>query len=309
MDNERTVYAMAIRNLYRESCIYEYAIVREIMQKNDSISIDTESRGYITGKTSYECVPKDEQALCDRIAVEVVKYLVGKEPSLKDKPMTADIIIMEPFKRNEDERTLIFTDEKGKEIGVLVKYYSHSVRHIRAMRPNAMMESMYYVKTDETELDIEFDKNPVTYEEIKKDKDAVYERYLSFAQRMNYYAYKLIPDAPKLLIQSLLGTTDYYCVDISDKQKSVRISVFNMNGTLNAACTPYPKELIEIQSGNYSTSAFKKNMLTMIFDGGWMVTMRLHLGAAQRADKPVLLKYDVSLKGMPYHIDDEIIPL
>ena len=300
---------MTIRNLYRESCIYEYAIVREMMKNNDSISVDTESRGYITGKTSYECVPQEEQALCDRIAEKVTEYLIKKEPALEKRPMTADIIIIEPFKRNEDERTLIFTDENGKEIGVLVKYYSHSTKHIRAMRPNVMMESIYHVKTDETELDIEFDKNTVTYEEMKRDKDAVYERYLSFAQKMNYYAYKLFSDAPKLLIQSLLGPTDYYCVDISDKQRNIRITAFNMNGTLNVVSVPYPKELIEIQSGNYSTTAFKKNMLTMIFDGGWMVTMRLHLGAVQREDRPVLLKYDVSLKGMPYHIDDEIIPL
>ncbi len=302
---------MTIRNLYRESCIYEYSIVRELMKKNDEIIIDTDSRGYITGKTSYECVPLDEQVMCDRIAEKAVEYFIKKEPWLKEKRLTADIIILAPFRGIEDKRTLIFTDEDGKEVGILVKYYSHSTRHIRAARPNVMMESMYHVKTNETELDIEFDKNTVTYEEMKNDKDAVYERYLGYAQRMNYYAFKLIPDAPKHLIQSLLGKTDYYCIDISDrqKQKSVRFTVFNMNGTLNAACTPYPKELIEIQSGNYSTSAFKKNMLTMIFDGGWMVTMRLHLGAAQRADKPVLLKYDVSLKGMPYHMDSEIIPL
>ena len=46
-----------------------------------------------------------------------------------------------------------------------------------------------------------------------------------------------------------------------------------------------------------------------IFDGGWIVTIRLHLGAVQKADRPVSLQYDVSLKGMPYRMEDVIIPL
>lgn len=54
---------------------------------------------------------------------------------------------------------------------------------------------------------------------------------------------------------------------------------------------------------------FKKNMLAIIFNGGWMVMMRLHLGATHREGRPVSLKYGVSLKGLPYHIDDEIISL
>ena len=300
---------MTLRNLYRKSYIYEYAIIKEMMERNKNISVDAGSRGYITGITSYECVPLDEQVLCDDIAGRIAEYLLKKEPSLIDRPIIAEIVDNAPYERNGDKRTLIFIDETGKEIGILVKNYSHSMRQIRAMRPQSMMKAMYHIETEETELDAEFDRQTMTYEDIQQNKEAVYKRYLSYAQRMNYYAFKLVPDAPRRLIQSLLGPTDYYCVDVADKKKTVQITAFNMNGTLNAVNVPYPKELIQIQSGNYSTSAFKNNMLTIIFDGGWMVTMRLHIGASLRFDRPVALKYDISLKGLPYQIENELICL
>ncbi len=298
---------MPLRHLYTESFIYEYAIIREMMTRNTDISVDMESRGYLTGQTSYEWVPQDDQDECDKIAKSIVNYLVYKEPSLFEQHVIANIKFSKPMARTTDKRTLIFTDKDGKEIGLCIKTSAFAIRHMRAMPPSTMIHYMYQTELDGIELDSEYDKNIATYEEISNNREDVYKRYLDLYREMHLYATEHITDAPKLLCQTLVGNTDYYCINLHSRLKMLRIMAFNMNGTLNAPLVPYPTKLLVIQNGNYSTSSFKNNMITLIFDEGWMVTSRIHLGALAEKGRPVSLKYDIALKGLPYHIESEAI--
>ena len=177
----------------------------------------------------------------------------------------------------------------------------------------ALNKLFLHIKNIPSEIIAEYNDNVIINIE-SESKEAVYDRYNSFIRRMISYACIQAQNskAPEYLIRSLVGSNDYYCIDVIGSGNNIRISGFNMNGTLNLKPTPFPSRLIEIQRGNYSTGAFRSNMMTLIFDGGWMVTMRLHLASLPRNGEcisPMQLKYDIALKNLPYGMEDERIPL
>lgn len=306
------------RYLYKDSYVYEHLIATNMAMENPDISIDIDSSGYIIGSAAYGSLPREVQDECYAAAKKISDYLIKKEPSLLKKHWVASIIDANSLsllssgktKLNKDRRTLIFTNDTGKEIGLLIKY-NPIVRHTRVTRPEILLDSLYGLQVKESYIDKHMEQMPaVTYEECIADKEGVYIKFINYARMLHEFAINSFPDAPKLLIQSLIGSTDHYAVDISNTQRAVRIRAFNMNGTLNTTLIPYPTQLLDMPAGNYSTSSFKNNMLTIIFDGGWMVTMRVHNATLIKENiRPVDFKYDVQLKGIPYRMEEEIIPL
>lgn len=303
---------MLERELYPDSYIFDCAILNEISERNKDIAIDKDENSYIAGTTALSCLTSEYKEKCKLIALKVVDYLAEHEPDLFRNQYKATIPTHEVIKRHEDNRTLIFKRNDGREIGILIKRYSHAVKHFRVKNAEAMLHMLLGIESIPPEYLDEYNNVMVNIE--NESRKAIYDRFNGFIKRIISYACLLTqnPTTPEYIIRSLVGNNDYYCVDVIGSGNNIRISGFNMSGTLRVKTTPYPSKLIEIQRGNYSTGSYKSNMMTLIFDGGWMVTMRIHstsLSSTRGTISPSQLMYDISLKNLPYGMEDERISL
>lgn len=292
---------------HRGAYIHEYCIAEEMAKINDGITIDKNDRGFIAGEAAFSCIGFHQQEDYRRAAERVASFLCNREPSLSERHYKVAIPYKSFPRDQNDERSFILSDDNGKEIGLLTKFYSHAMRHCSMNTPRAVLDNVFNIQDDAEIFMDGFRELEVTGDEWLQKKDEIMRNYLDLMRNLIHYAYESHPELPKLLIQRQIGNHDYYFIDINERRRNIQICSFNMNGTLAATHIPYPTELIDVQNGNYTTGSFKNNMLTLIFNGGWMVTMRLHLASLARKQTKVSIKIDVSLKGHPYKMDEEVI--
>lgn len=93
--------------------------------------------------------------------------------------------------------------------------------------------------------------------------------------------------------------------------RQTKVTAFNMNGTLNnpsIGTVPiykvkkihYPTRLVDIRFKKERNGQDSKTTISLIFDSGWQINMRLH--NADTKVKMTGLKFDVQLAGQPNDI-------
>ena len=118
-------------------------------------------------------------------------------------------------------------------------------------------------------------------------------------------------DAPRRLLSYFFGAQDFYKIISIEKDRQTKVTAFNMNGTLNnpsIGTVPiykvkkihYPTRLVDIRFKKERNGQDSKTTISLIFDSGWQINMRLH--NADTKVKMTGLKFDVQLAGQPNDI-------
>lgn len=118
-------------------------------------------------------------------------------------------------------------------------------------------------------------------------------------------------DVPEKLLAYFFGSEDFYKIISLEPSRQTKVVAFNMYNTLNAASKEkkpinkipklnMPSRLIEARFKEKTTGEISKTTLTLVFDHGWTINMRLH--SADTLVKLTGLKFDVSLEGNPHGI-------
>ena len=105
------------------------------------------------------------------------------------------------------------------------------------------------------------------------------------------------PDAPKRMVEHLMGIFDFY--KTIKENGDVEVQSFNMHGTLGwGRRLKLPTRLIEAREKDDSD-----NTMIFTFDEGWQLSFRIH--NASTAVEPSL-KFDVQIVGLPNASQNEI---
>ena len=111
-----------------------------------------------------------------------------------------------------------------------------------------------------------------------------------------------VPDAASKIVKYYSVDTDYYQLSLVPREKKVKLQLYNMYGNLNTTDCPvlkFPSKIEYAGKKESSTGRIAGNMLRFIFDGGWVMTMRLH--AVHKNIDESKIRFDISLgESRPY---------
>jgi hypothetical protein len=111
-----------------------------------------------------------------------------------------------------------------------------------------------------------------------------------------------VPDAAAKIVKYYSVDTDYYQLSLVPREKKVKLQLYNMYGKLNTTDCPvlkFPSRIEYAGKKESSTGRIWNNQLRFIFDGGWVMTMRLH-AAHKKIDESKII-FDISLgESRPY---------
>lgn len=118
-------------------------------------------------------------------------------------------------------------------------------------------------------------------------------------------------DAPSMIVSRFFGDKDYYKVLLSDDGKTVTLQSFNPYKTMSTdVCgnLKFPSRLINAGYKTSGSGRKSETTLTLLFDEGWQLNMRLRsTGDKAKASN---IRLDVDFKGSrPYGLYEEVIEI
>ncbi len=301
---------------------FEFACLKEIAGKATSLGIHVtiiEDATYHQGKSNYSQLPPESQSNYTQGARAALQFIFDCEPYLYDKVLATDLeLSMQPDGRGQqgDVRDLLFLrwesskQKKRWECGISCKHNHAAVKHqrvgfspdsdfIRNWCPSFTCSKGWRDVADHF-FKITSQKKP--WNDLFTSRlDELYRPVIDavYAELMEHKENAVFVEE---LFSFLLGTIDFYKVMAFERERLTQVSVFNFNGTLNRKTaklkairqlkkTPVPKRILAI--------AKVDSILTIHFDFGWSVRMRIH--TAESISTPSL-KFDSQLQGIPVEL-------
>lgn len=307
---------------------FEYACLNAIshkLEKENKIINKTENKAYFTALKSYEQLSQQDKEKYTLAAETAVKIVFPLEPKLlnedNDIPLLLSISNDTIAKGCDgDVRDIICIRFKSNwEVGFSCKHNHQALKHPRITEAkdfgkvwlgypcsNEYINNMDNILKPITELQ----RKGICWRDVPNKIDDFYVPILKeimkeFQNICNQYS-----DAPKKLLSYFFGSKDFYKIISLEKDKQTKVVAFNMNGTLNTPSKNeksiykvkrihYPTRLVDIRF-KQSADTQSKTTISIIFDGGWQIDMRLH--NADSKVKITGLKFDVQLAGQPNDI-------
>lgn len=312
---------------------FEYACVLSLYEElkaNQSVEVE-DSPQLNTAKGSYEKLDDEMRVSLDlaaKAAVRIVKRLEpwlwnpnGNEPLyLTIQPDAAGIA--------GDVRDVVcIRKQNGWEIGFSCKHNHHAVKHSRLSDTidfgkewldipcsDEYFNTVVPLFTELRKIRDESKKEgtPTLWEEISEKSEKYYIPILkAFMKELKKINDESEENVPELLIRYLLGKHDFYKVITEDRNRTTRIEVININGSLNASSgkeKPIAKVPILKMPTQFYHIDFKPNSdntIEVACDEGWQISMRIH-NASSRVEPS--LKFDVQLKSLPTSVFTQTEP-
>lgn len=307
---------------------FEYACLDAIsrkLEKENKIIKKEQNQVYETALKSYEQLSSSEKEKYLLAAETAIKIILPLEPKLinddDDVPLLLSISSDAIAKGCEgDVRDIICIRFKSNwEVGFSCKHNHQALKHPRITEAKDFgkvwlgypCSKKYIDNMNKILQPIEdFQKQNICWKNIPNKIDNFYVPILKeiikeFQNICEHYA-----DAPKKLLSYFFGSKDFYKIISLEKDKQTKVVAFNMNGTLNASSQNeksiykvkrihYPTRLVDIRF-KQKGCVISKTTISIIFDGGWQIDMRLH--NADSKVKMTGLKFDVQLAGQPNDI-------
>lgn len=307
---------------------FEYACLNSFVQKlrkeNKSIQI-SESKAYKTAFDSFNQLSDEEKNVYNLAAETAVKIIFPLEPKLSnednDIPLLLSISSDSIAKgASGDVRDIICIRMKSNwEIGFSCKHNHQALKHPRITEAKdfgkAWLDypcSSSYIENMERIIKPleELQKKNICWRDIPDKIDRFYVPILKEITREFKSICDKHNDAPRRLLSYFFGSQDFYKIISLEKDKQTKVVAFNMNGTLNTPSKSiksiykvkkihYPTRLVDIRFKE-NNGEQSKTTISIIFDGGWQIDMRLH--NADSKVKITGLKFDVQLAGQPNDI-------
>lgn len=307
---------------------FEYAclsaFVQKLKQDNKSIKI-CESQAYSTALSSFNHLSKEEKEIYTLAAETAVKIVFPLEPKLSnednDIPLLLSISSDSIAKGSEgDVRDIICIRMKSNwEIGFSCKHNHEALKHPRITEAKDFGKawlgypcSSTYIRNMENIINPlnELQNSNVCWRDIPDKVDRFYVPILKEIMKEFKSICDNNADAPQKLLSYFFGSKDFYKIISLEKDKQTKVVAFNMNGTLNTPSQNvrsiykvkkihYPTRLVDIRFKE-NNGEQSKTTISIIFDGGWQIDMRLH--NADSKVKITGLKFDVRLTGQPNDI-------
>lgn len=305
---------------------FSYALIRELLVELEKKGIETtylSDLEYLRIQTAFECITPEEQTYFKKLASNAINEIFIQEPSLASLKQTVCIELTNAA-NIKDTRDIICRSLDGSwEMGISCGG-STKVRHARlfssslAIRPETSIKDVGLEWIGHTSNERYFTRMRAYAEkflELKgrewkgnfRDKATeVYAPVLDALKENIVSICNTYPDAPEKMIKYFFGDKDFYEITPVRKTGKVTITCYNMNGTLNKgvehkqSSAKYPTELIEIRPKTSPSGELSQTTLSLFFDNGWLLEMRLHNASARIV--PETLVFDVSIKGYPYGI-------
>ncbi len=307
---------------FEYACLNAFA--RKLQQEGKNIQL-IKNKAYNTALNSFNQLDDNEKNIYQLAAETATKIIFPLEPKLlnedKDIPLLLSISSDGIAKGTEgDVRDIICIRLTSKwEVGFSCKHNHQALKHPRITEAKDFGKAWlgyqcsksYIDKMEEIIKPIEdLQQKNICWRDVPDKIDRFYVPILKeFIEEFRSICKKHI-DAPQKLLSYFFGSKDFYKIISLEKDKQTKVIAFNMNGTLNKPSAAqksiykvkqihYPTRLVDI-GFKQSNGKISKTTISIIFDGGWQIDMRLH--NADREIKVTGLKYDVQLAGQPNDI-------
>ncbi len=308
---------------------FEYAclnaIVEKLSEENKEFRI-VDNSAYKTAAKNYNGLTIQEQETYKLAGRTAVKIIFPLEPRIlnadNDVPLLLSISNDSIAKGvGGDVRDIICLRIKSKwEIGFSCKHNHEALKHPRITEAKDFGSSwLGYPCSSNFIAQMNLILTPlekmqemqINWRDVKNKADVYYVPILQAI--MNEFKDICIKhsDAPRRLLSYFFGAQDFYKIISIEKDRQTKVTAFNMNGTLNnpsIGTVPiykvkkihYPTRLVDIRFKKERNGQDSKTTISLIFDSGWQINMRLH--NADTKVKMTGLKFDVQLAGQPNDI-------
>lgn len=301
---------------------FEYAIAKEYMnfviqQGRKATLVDNEACRQAKGY--YDSFPTEEQSHFDKAAYETIDTMVKIEPGLLAQKNEKDILSIclqkDQEGENGDVRDVVFSRSSPQwEIGFSAKNNNDAVKHSRLSKVLDFGDKWLHVPCSETY----WQKITPLFEELQSIRQNIPNaQWSDIGERKQDKFYKPLLTAfreellrinetsegiPAKLISYLIGQYPFYKIIKDDAHNMVVVKAFNINGELNKTVNkvksryPIPEIKLPTRIVEFEFKKDSKDTLSMILDGGWEVSFRIH-NASSKVEAS--LKFDVRLMGNP----------
>ena len=296
---------MKMTSTFMRSHLYEYIFTRIMQDMNEHVTIIQDSK-LITGKAAYECLA-DEEA---RKINESVRVAINYINSQNDLFIDSDLKLFLSADNIMDKRDVILKT-KEKECGIDFKLYSLRANHFRLGNEGQLFnrifnqkcrnEYLYSIK----EIDDYLQRYSLlaTTEKTPSDlKVDVYTRIKSIIIAEIQYTIAKDPNAAKHMIQSLLGNDDLYVINPSQKDNSVYISSYNVNGNLGPDIIQWPTKVVNSDFYDIVSNDNLANTFSIYLDKDWIIKFRIHQ-ASSKEFTISNMKCDISFSRVPKYFE------
>lgn len=307
---------------------FEYACLQSIAMKlqeaSKTIKVE-DGKTFQTARDAFMALSAEEQKRYMLAANTAIKIIFPLEPKLQnednDFPLLISISSDSIAKGAQgDVRDIICLRIKSKwEIGFSCKHNHQALKHPRITEAKDFGKAWVgYPCSEEYLAKVRKILQPIEelqcagldWSDVPDKIERFYVPILSamideFSNLCRQHA-----DVPQKLLSYFFGSQDFYKIISLEKDKQTKVVAFNMNGTLNRSSNDvkplykvkrihYPTRLVDIRFKKVK-DGFSKTTISIIFDEGWQIDMRLH--NADSKVKMTGLKFDVQLAGQPNDI-------
>lgn len=316
---------------------FEYACLVSITNrlKSEDVLYEVEdSKPYQTAKIAFECLDDTVSKKYMQAADTAIKVIFPLEPRLihdnKDIPIYLKISADSAAKGSEGDVRDVICLRKASlwEIGLSCKHNHEALKHPRLTEHDNSGTPLnvadfgknwvgyscseeYFKEMTPIVKHIKDHEGELWREAFASKEDEVYVPALTAIKDEIERLCNEHKDVPKRMLEYFFGSKDFYKVISLERISQTKVVAFNMSGTLNSAVEGHkpinkipvlhmPTRLIEVRFKEKNTGEISKTTLTMVFDGGWTIDMRLH--NADSKVKTTGLKFDVQLQGNPHGI-------
>lgn len=298
---------------------YEYAwinVLSESLSESRKIQI-LHNSSLEANKKAWNKMSKDVQEMLRVSANSAIHSIIELEPLLSEDG--GDILLLEAQKDQKGKRgdvrdIVIKRDTIQWEIGLSVKHNHEAIKHSRLSHKLDFGKEWFDIPcSDEywSEVRPIFDTlkqekvKGIKWCELPDKEEKIYIPLLNGFISEIWRSYKQNLSMPKLMIEYLIGSKDYYKVVSNDNKRITIIHTFNVHKTLNMASKSkvsaisvpildLPTELIAIKYKKDSN-----NTIEMYLNNGWQLAFRIH--NASTFVEPSL-KFDIQFIGMPLSV-------
>lgn len=305
---------------------FEYACltaITEKLKKKHKKFMIINDKAYKTAAKSYETLTTQEKEIYKLAGSTAVKIIFPLEPRIlnEDNDIPLLLSINSDVKAKGvcgDVRDIICLRGKSNwEIGFSCKHNHEALKHPRITEAKDFGSSWlgypcspsFISKMNLILAPLEKLQNmQVNWRDIKNKADIYYVPILQAIMDEFKDICVKHSDAPKRLLSYFFGAQDFYKIISIEKDRQTKVTAFNMNGTLNNPSVDavsiykvkkihYPNRLVDIGFKREQNGQDSKTTISLIFDSGWQINMRLH--NADSKVKMTGLKFDVQLAGQP----------
>lgn len=308
---------------------FEFACIDELgsVCKSRGVQVTVvQDAPYLTAKNAFSLLDVNHQSIYRAGAHNAMAFIFDCEPNLFDQKLSTVVVLSiqaDSAGKAGDVRDILIKREvslkRSWECGVSCKHNHDAVKHPRlnlqppkdlfagAWTKNFTMDKLYFTTCNSivtsyhndfvqkrTWNDV-FPNNTRSTKIYQPINEAIIESLLKYKNNEAFVGE---------LFSFLIGTHDYYKVEMMEGLSVTNVTTINLNNDLGA---PSPNKVVSpiqpirlLKPTRIIEIYFKKNSLStfyVVFDNCWVLSFRLH--SADSKMSVTGLKYDVRFEGSP----------